>query len=337
MSKVLQLLSLVVLSLLIHCWAQAAIFGTDDRKEPYQVAGADELASSIALMQGGVFFTKNEALNTYDLDFPLASASGSEVGLCKDQKFADQHAGYLNCTGFLVGEDILVTAGHCMIYSHNPLPKVVIENEKTPMCEGFWWLFDHKRSQNQKEQITAVPDDRVYRCDKVLYAELFGYLLDNQGELLLPVDPELGQDFAIIQLDRKVTGRKPLKLSDAPVALMERLSTIGYPMGLPIKHTGNGKVINASLNNYIVSDLDVIGGNSGGPLFNSSKDVVGLVVRSFPGEDFVWDTKLQCHRPYTCPVLGQGDCKTNDGHPLGSHSNRIGPVIVKLKELGILQ
>lgn len=336
MQKFIQLLSLLIFALLVECWAQAAIFGIDDRKEPYQIPGAVELASSIAMMQGEVFFTKNEAQNTFDLDFPLASAPFSEVGLCEDEKFSQQNAGYLNCTGFLVAEDVLVTAGHCMIYSHNPLPQVVIENQKPPMCEGFLWLFDHQRSEQKNEMIKDVPADRVYRCESVLYAELFGYPLDGQGGILLPIDPQLGQDFAIIKLDRKVTGRQPLTLSELPVALMESVFTIGYPMGLPIKHTGGAQVLNSSLENYIVSDLDVIGGNSGGPMFNANNEVVGLVVRTFPGESFVWDEQKQCHRPYRCAQIGKGDCQQTDGHPIGSHSNRITPVIAKLKELGIL-
>ncbi len=336
MQKFIQLVVLIAMSFLVECYAQAAIFGADDRKEPYEVPGAQQLASSIAMMQGDVFFTKDEAQDTYTLGFPLASDPLSEIGLCKDEKFSDQNAGYLNCTGFLVADDVVVTAGHCMIFSHGPLPKVIVENQKTPMCESFWWLFDHERTSQNKELVENVPADRVYRCENVIYAELFGYSLDNQGELLLPVDPTLGQDFAIVKLDRKVTGRKPLALSELPPQLMEAISTIGHPMGLPIKHTGGAKVLNTSFDNYLVSDLDVIGGNSGGPVFNSKNEVVGLVVRSFPGEDFIWDEPNQCRRIYKCEEMGKGDCTTTDGHPLGSHLNRITPVIAKLKELGIL-
>lgn len=326
------LLSITVLSTL----AQATIFGVDDRREIYQNPSALALAPSIAMMQSENFLIKNEATGMYDLDFPLASETFSQVGLCKDEKYADQNIGYLNCTGFLVAEDILVTAGHCMIYSHSPLPKIIVENEKTPMCESFNWMFDYQRGPGKAQSLTGVPADSIYRCDTVLYAELFGYPLNQQGELLLPVDPALGQDFAIIKLDRKVTGRKPLKLSEVPVSVMDRLSTVGYPMGLPLKYTGNAKALDVSFENYFVSDLDVIGGNSGGPTLNSANEVVGLVVRSFPGEDFVFDEAEQCNRVYSCPVIGKGDCATSDGHPVGSHSNRIGPVITKLKELGIL-
>lgn len=325
------------LLLLLTPFSEATIYGTDDRKEASDVPAAVTLAPSIAMMQGDNFFLKNESNNTYDLDFPLASDHFSQVGICEDEKFADQKAGYLNCTGFLVAEDVMITAGHCMIYSHSPLPNIVIENEKTPMCESFNWLFDYQRTQNKAESITGIPADNVYRCEKVIYAELFGYPLDAQGEILLPIDPVLGQDFAIIKLDRKVVGRKPLKLSDAPIALMDSVYTIGYPMGLPLKYTGNAKALNVSFGNYVVSDLDVIGGNSGGPLFNSANEVAGIVVRSFPGEDYVFDEKLQCSRPYVCPVIGKGDCAEANGHPIGAHSNRMGPVIAKLKELGIIQ
>lgn len=316
--------------------SQATIFGSDDRREPEDIKSVAEIKKSVAMMQSVNFFSKNETTNTYTLDFPLASDSFSQIGLCKDEKFANQKAGYINCTGFLVAEDILVTAGHCMIYSHSPLPKIVMENETPPMCSTFDWMFGYEHQKTKAENTTAVPADSVYHCEKVIYAELFGYPLDNQGEILLPVDPVLGQDFAIIKLDRKVVGRKPIQFASQPVSLMEPLFTLGHPMGLPMKYTGGAKALNVSYANYIVADLDVIGGNSGGPVFNSNNEVTSLVVRSFPGEDFNYDEKQECSRPAVCPVLGQGSCKDENGHPVGSHLNRIEPVVTKLKELGFI-
>lgn len=314
----------------------ATIFAADDRKEPYEVPGISELTPAVAMMQGSNFFLYNSAQNTYDLDFPLATDYYANVPLCTDERFSEQRQGFIGCTGFLVADDIVVTAGHCMIFSHSPLPKIVVENDTTSMCASFSWLFGFERSKSAPESITGISPDNVYRCEKVLYAELFGYPLDDKGEMLLPVDPALGQDFAIVKLDRKVIGRKPLKLSAAPIGVMEPLSTIGYPMGLPMKYTGSAKALNVSFSDYIVSDLDVIGGNSGGPLLNSAGEVVGVIVRSFPGEDFVYDEALNCSRTYVCPVIGKGACAQSDGHPVGAHANRITPVMEKLKELGIL-
>jgi hypothetical protein len=319
----------------ISSLTHATIFGTDDRQEPENVSGAVELAQSIAMMQSDIFVKYNSADNNYDLDFPLATY---ELGanMCSDEKFSDQHVGYINCTGFLVAEDVIVTAGHCMIYSHNPLPKVVVEDQTTAMCDSFLWMFDYQKTANKNEQLTDISADSVYRCEKVIYAELFGYSLDQQGELLLPIDPQLGQDFAIIKLDRKVKGRKPLSLSNTPLGLMEYVSLMGYPMAMPIKYTGNAQVINTTYSNYLLTDLDVIGGNSGGPVFNSQQEVIGVAVRSFPGEDYVYDEQLQCSRNYTCKEIGKGDCTDPLNHPIGAHVNRIQPVIAKLKELGII-
>ena len=49
--------------------------------------------------------------------------------LCKNEKFLNQPSG-ANCTGFLIAEDKLLTAGHCVSFDSD--------------CEEFYWVFDLK-------------------------------------------------------------------------------------------------------------------------------------------------------------------------------------------------
>ncbi|MCB9072877.1 MAG: trypsin-like peptidase domain-containing protein [Bdellovibrionaceae bacterium] len=322
--------------LLLLTVAHAAIFGSDDRREPYEVPGLEKISSSTAMMQSEAFVLPDDQTKTYTLDFLLSTDQYGTNIMCADQKFSDQHAGYVNCTGFLVSEDTIVTAGHCMIYSHNPLPKTIYENERPPFCENFKWVFGYEKTATASERINGISPDNIYSCEKVIYAELFGYPLDDKGEILLPVNPNVGLDFAIIKLDRKVVGRTPVQLATEAPSVSDPVFTLGYPMALPLKYSGNAKVLANNYANYFVTDLDIIGGNSGSPVFNSKNEVIGIAVRSFPSEDFVYDEVQKCMRVSTCEKLGEGACTITDGHPLGTHVNRITPVINKLKELGIL-
>lgn len=260
----------------IHAYAvkPLVVYGPDNRQDLYQVQNPriHELSLSIAGMIQNKFLTGLPDGKIQIESLPY----GKRHNLCTDSTFYDQPAA-INCTGFLVGPDLLATAGHCA---------------QDHLCTMVSFIFDFDlKTQNQNP--TLLSSDQVYRCRRVIAQE--------KNEQV---------DFGIIQLDRPVQGRPILKLSTT-TQLQEnsKVFTLGYPAGLPLKLTDEGRVRKVSPeNNFYVTDLDSFGANSGSPLFDASTyEVAGIIVR---GEaDFEWDSVKNCRSIKYCK---QDECRGED-------------------------
>jgi hypothetical protein len=331
-------LSFFSLVFLMACNASALIYGTDDRHEIFTSARATQIAKSTATMVSKNFILPQTAKSTFNLDFIQADVSYG-LGLCKEEKYSTQPHGWLNCTGFLVAPDILVTAGHCMIYNHGG-GQGIIENNvpASSMCDTFGWVFDFSLDPANalKASTTDIAPERIYSCAKVLYAEAMGEEQDPvTHEFNVPAGGRHGKDFAIIQLDRKVEGREPLKFAAVPPAVKERLMVVGYPSALPGKYA-MGYRIAGEYDNYLNTDLDIAAGNSGSPVLNSKNEVTGIIVRGFPAEDYQYFPERNCSKEIICPKMGAGDCVAQrPNEVIGAHAQRASAISDKLKELGI--
>ena len=328
-------LAIFVLVLFYQLQSDAIIFGQDNRRDViFDVQKNRDLAPAIAMSVGANFILpQNE--KTFNLDFYLASDSFN-VGLCPEEKFSKQYANWLNCTGFLVTEDVMVTAGHCMIFNHSGTQPALVEQGMTTMCRDFDWVFDFKA--NHQGQVSIIDYDlsqQTAGCAQVLHAEINLDTLKKDNASI----GEYGLDFSIIRLDRPFLNRKTLKLSEKVPRLGEKLFAVTYPSGLPMKIASQARVLENHFQNYFTSDLDISSGSSGGPVFNNKNEVVGIVVRASPVEDYIWDNKRECATSYVCKKIGQGDCNEKNGqggYPLGTHVHKIEPILKKLRELGII-
>lgn len=318
----IQLIFSVILS------SQAVIFGEDNRYDVVGDVASEQLSRSIAMSISPVFLIPHEG--QFSLDFILAGSSDG-FGLCPEEKFQEQPAGYVNCTGFLVADDILITAGHCMTFHQEILSQVA-----PPFCTGFQWLFDFKKEKTGSIMLDAVVPERIFNCKEILYAEhVSGIIGQDDGSILFPDKGEAGNDFAIIRLDRKVEGRKPLAISHHKIVKNDSVTAIGYPTSLPAKVIKNAKVMEDQFQNYFTTDLDILGGTSGGPVFNESQEVVGIVVRSFPDADYIYQEDRKCMKAHVCETFGGNDCApTNPNEWPGSHVNRLDKAIEILKSYG---
>jgi V8-like Glu-specific endopeptidase len=129
-----------------------------------------------------------------------------------------------------------------------------------------------------------VDQNNLYKCKKVVFATLGG-----------------DEDYAIIQLDRKVVGRKPLKLRKSGVIkTSQSLFVMGHPSGLPQKYADGAKVFDHK-GAFFSTNLDTFGGNSGSPVFNAENyEVEGILVRG--NTDYVVRTHNgeRCRRVNIC-------------------------------------
>ncbi len=244
---------------------EPVIYGDDDRKDLYSVTDSRELelaASTVALMPRGNLQTNGDRVDV------KANKFGERMGLCATERFYEQPSGAF-CSGSLVGEDLVITAGHC------------IENQTD--CDKTQFVFDYAIT-TEGEFPTSVPKDSVVGCQSIV-----AHKLEHSGA-----------DYAVVRLDRKITQRKPLRLnrvSDLKVG--DRIGVIGHPSGLPTKVAfGESNVRNVDAPGFFVSNLDTYGGNSGSAVFNATTGLIeGILVR---GErDFV-RTPLGCMASYTC-------------------------------------
>lgn len=254
------------------------IYGVDDRLDLHQVTDAKLLKladSTVGLFQGyDVTVEGEKAL--------LKTESYADgYGLCKEEPFYDQVTGAF-CSGSLVAPDVIMTAGHC------------VKSDSACKDTKFVFGFGIKK---QGVLPTEVPASEVYSCAQLIGREQVG----------------TGADWALIKLDRPVTGHAPLKYDTGDaVKNGDPLVVIGHPAGLPTKVAGGATVRDASKNGYFVANLDTYGGNSGSAVFNAKTGViVGILVR---GEnDYVY--KNGCRVSNVCPADG---CRGEDVTKLSS-------------------
>ena len=254
-----------IILLLALSWAQASIFGTDDRTPV--LAGsflAKAEGAAVAMMVPVGFVTDSATgVGLKDLEtFPLTET----WGMCSSERFASMPGFHVGCTGFLIAPDILMTAGHCAV-NHGQST-----NEANAFCEGFSWLFDFQVGATGRPQVAGVSADNLYQCEKIIKA-VHNSEVDAAGKLIFR------SDYALIKLKRKST-RKPLTLAKVHPQKGERLSVIGHPLGMAMVRS-TGKVFSQN-GTYFNTNLDIADGNSGSPVLNSKNEVVGILVRGYP-------------------------------------------------------
>lgn len=270
------------------------IYGEDDRKDVYQTLDQNmvTIAASTALVAYG-FELKSKSEGGFKLN---TSHYGEENGLCNDEAFyAQPMAGF--CSAFLVAEDVLVTAGHCI--------STVSECKEAAFVFGF-------DMANKDDAITEFSEDNVYRCKEIINQRL-DLTAEDGGE---ETDDGLKLDYAVLRLDRKVVGRTPLKLRrSGDLQLGEKITVIGHPVGLPTKVSG-GAAVRSFDKGFFVANLDTYGGNSGSAVVNDvTGEVEGILVRGAP--DFVMDTRRQCTLSNVCSDTGcRGEDVTSISHIL---------------------
>ena len=210
----------------------------------------------------------------YDADFNIISDTlGEAYTLCPDQEFYNQFSSAV-CSGFLVGPDTLVTAGHCVSESS---------------CASYNWVFGFTN------EVSKLDPENIYGCSEVISSVL----------------TEDGQDYAVVKLDRKVSGRKFFRSrTSGTVANGTDMVVIGHPSGLPTKIADGATVRDSSNDNYFVANLDTFGGNSGSVVVNQSTGMAeGILVRGDTDYEVVtYSDGSRCRQVNVCAQDGcQGE------------------------------
>jgi V8-like Glu-specific endopeptidase len=248
------------------------IYGVDDRKDYY------ELESEQKQECDGVvsLFEKSDIQEDESGKSRIQTSKFAEAyDLCEQEIFRNQPVGAF-CSGFLVAQDIVATAGHC-----------VNKTNVTDVCFVFGYRMD-KSNQAQ----TSISSSEIYRGK-----EIIGRKLEDGN----------GSDWCLVRLDRPVDNHKIFDLRrSGKIENGEKVHVIGHPCGLPLKYAGGAWVRDNEDDAYFVANLDTYGGNSGScVLSDKTGKVEGILVRG--DTDFV--SADGCNVSNVCPTTG---CRGED-------------------------
>ena len=231
------------------------IAGSDDRKDFFALKGDDpQEALQRKLVDSTVILTgRDELAKQADGSFML-EVDPFRVGdlpPCKGERFGNQNIGGW-CSGFMVGSDIIVTAGHC--------------GETEADIRNTAYVFGFRVDRPSDTGPTNFSADQVYF-----------------GKELIAHDRSPTGDFAIVRVDRKITapGAVALKVRDSgAIGVGRNIGVIGYPSGLPVKIAfGAATVVMKEDDPWLFANLDTYGGNSGSAVFNKEGLVEGILVQ----------------------------------------------------------
>lgn len=253
------------------------IYGDDNRIEAYEAPNSDvawlfESEAAIFwdpdgfLTPSGDGFAIDTSLTFADYIYPL----------CSSEPYRDQPVPAI-CSAFLVADDLVVTAGHCV--------------RRRKDCNNASFVFGF-HMQDASTPVDWVPADNVYHCSSVVAS------VENWTN-----------DYSVVRLDRPVVGRQPLPLRRSGAVedddTVAELAVVGHPVGMPAKYADQASIIDASHPDYVSANLDVYGGNSGSAVVSLDGSgalhlVEGILVRG--NEDWSWTGT--CYESAWCPDSG---------------------------------
>lgn len=258
------------------------LYGEDDRLDVYQESDGERLqwAASVCALVNVANLTENG-----DGTYTASPDAYIQLGVpaCEEEPFGTQPV-VANCTGFMVGYDLIATAGHCVDS---------FSLDTTRFVFGFIMI-------DADTPVLIFDASQVYKG-----IEIVDWALGN------------GLDHAIVRTERYITapGAEPLPLRrEGEIEVGTPVGVIGHPSGLPMKVAfGENTYVrdNDPEKEYFTANMDAYGGNSGSPVFNDlTGEVEGILVRG-PKPGF----RLQgdCFVSITYP---------NDGAPLYIESSK---------------
>jgi V8-like Glu-specific endopeptidase len=250
-------------------FTRPVIYGEDNRQESSTITSsfwAGLASASVAIV------SRDDLIPAGDRVRFVHESVGAVAQLCRDEAFYGQPT-ISFCSGALVGENLVLTAGHCF--------------QESTDCKDSRFLFNYAIPKGDPG-LTSLPMTEVFACKKILAHRY------DQG----------GLDYTLIELDRPVAGHRPLTLPNQSSKMQPggAVTVIGTPSGFPQKIISGGQVRKVT-DDSIVASLDTYAGASGAPVFNSADGtLVGILSQG--AVDYTMDPVLNCNHTHHCTEDG---------------------------------
>jgi hypothetical protein len=213
--------------------------------------------------------------------------SGSATSnLCPTQPFRGQPQAAF-CTGVLVTPNVVATSASCLEQAQTVCP--CSAQGKTP-CDGLFTgtqpgvraVFGFDMSEAGKPRTSFVAQD-VYKPKRII----------KQAS-------SAGFSWALIELDRNVTGRTAMPLQQGKTASGQDVLVLGHSLGLPTKVTPT-KVLDNNNTPFFTLVPSTAGALPGSPVFNAKTHLVeGFVAR----DPITWSCANDCCQSTLPPAAG---------------------------------
>jgi hypothetical protein len=233
------------------------IWGPDERQERYEYPPGPirDAAHSSAAIVAKHLLVLDPARGTWSAAQPQTLQAKHH--LCNGQRFATQPT-VASCSATLITADIMITAGHCF-------------NGDSTLSVLDLVVFDLAYDVAPSDPMLiakSIPDANVYRVAEVLDSK-YNITYADDGS-------SAGQDYAVVRLDRAVTGRTPARVNWSAAIALGTTFVIGHPSGIPQK-ISRGKILDImSSTDFIGHDVDTLPGNSGGGMFDTRGTLIGI-------------------------------------------------------------
>lgn len=270
----------------------AIIYGANNINKLSDVEDRDlqDISKSVAAIVSKKRLFKDSNRSDDELTFFGTRLAHGDL-MC-DSSLNSQRTG-ARCSSFLVGPDVIATAAHCLDDSKNEgLSPIEVCNKNRIIFD-----FDESRFLNDHSNNGRISESDIFKCEKII-----DYKLDDD------------HDYALIKLDRVVEGRQALKMLD-PVDLSygSEISTIGFPQGIVMRASTEGKYYELSTNkNWLNTQLDTFSGNSGGPIIDILTNMV-VGIHTHGEEGALELNKSKGCFEYSKRCLDPRDCNTSAG------------------------
>ncbi|HOY06037.1 MAG TPA: serine protease [Saprospiraceae bacterium] len=234
------------------------------------------LVMVIELSELDIHYSKTEVLIKASR---LESQQIDQTSLCPDMPFGKQMATYCRGTGFFIKTGVIATAAH---------------------------LFEPETAQCDKRDISNYCFISGVELPLKTVAE--GIVIPKKN-IYVPANPFISagncfqgiDDWALIKVKPY---KSKCKLPKVDMTYTEnpnnnmRVYSFGHGLGLPLKFCFDSPIwlsSDAATPNYIWSRLDLFGGNSGSPVFDSrTGNLIGILTGG--ADDFDLDAKQNCLR-----------------------------------------
>ena len=209
----------------------------------------------------------------------------NKVNLCHAEPFAAQRtlitsgdhiATRAVCTAFLVGDDLMLTAGHCV--QPDGGDETDADGNTIGWCSDVTIAFGYDRVAGRASN-TVIRRSDQYGCQEIVARQRTGDL-----------------DYALVRTDRAVIGHHRLRLRrSGTVSSGTSVVLPAHPLGLALKVDALGAVVtaetgcstSATSNCLVESNYNSNGGSSGAPLINRLTGLVEAIHFAGPRDELI--------------------------------------------------